>query len=224
MKQNWPQVRLGDITEVVGGGTPSTSHDEYWNGKIAWITPKDLTGYTNIFIGKGERNITKNGLDNSSARLLPEGTVLLTTRAPIGYIAVASTELCTNQGFKNFVVNKDKLHNLYLYYWLKGNTEYLQSIGTGTTFMEIPGKRAKEIEIPLPPLPTQRAIAAILSCLDDKIELNNRINANLEAQAQAIFKNWFVDFEPFQGGEFVDSALGKIPEGWRVGGWENSFL
>jgi type I restriction enzyme S subunit len=207
-KTAWPIVRLGDVATVIGGGTPSTSHAEYWNGDVSWITPKDLTGYTNIYINKGERSISRKGLENSSARILPEGTVLLTTRAPIGYVAIASAELCTNQGFKSFICDNKKLHNLFLYYWLKGNTEYLQSIGTGTTFMEIPGKRTKEIEIPIPPLPTQQAIAATLSCLDDKIELNNRINANLEAQAQAIFKSWFVDFEPWGG---------VMPNDWREG-------
>ncbi|MFP3090029.1 restriction endonuclease subunit S [Treponema sp. TIM-1] len=217
MNPNWQTVRLGDVAEVVGGGTLSTTNNAYWDGEISWITPKDLTGYTNIYIGKGERSISQKGLENSSARLLPEGTVLLTTRAPIGYVAIASTNLCTNQGFKSFIVDEQKLHNLFLFYWLKGNTRYLQAIGTGTTFMEIPGKRAREIEIVLPPLPTQRAIATTLSCLDEKIELNNRINANLEAQAQAIFKSWFVDFDPFKGGKFVDSELGGIPKGWRVG-------
>jgi type I restriction enzyme S subunit len=208
MKSKWRKVRLGEVVEVIGGGTPSTSHAEYWNGDISWITPKDLTGYTNTYINKGERNISQEGLKNSSARILPKGTVLLTTRAPIGYVAIASSELCTNQGFKSFVVDNKRLHNLFLYYWLKGHTEYLQSMGTGTTFMEIPGKRAKEIEIILPPLPTQRTVAAILSCLDDKIALNHRINANLEAQAQGIFKNWFLDFEPWGG---------VMPKDWQEG-------
>lgn len=202
------KCKLGDVCEVIGGGTPRTTVEEYWNGDIAWITPKDLSGYVDIYIANGERNITKQGLDDSSAQLLPKGAVLLTSRAPIGYIAIASNELCTNQGFKSFVVNENKLSNLYLYYWLKHNKDFLQSIGTGTTFMEIPASRAKEIEIDLPPLATQQKIAATLSCLDAKIANNTKINHHLEQMAQAIFKSWLVDFEPWGG---------VMPEDWREG-------
>ena len=97
----WKEYKLGEIAEIVGGGTPDTSNKEYWGGNIPWLTPKDLTGYNKIFISSGERFITEEGLDNSSTKLLPQGTVLLSSRAPIGYVAIASNPICTNQGFKS---------------------------------------------------------------------------------------------------------------------------
>ena len=189
----WREFKIKDIADVVGGGTPSTAINEYWNGDIPWLTPKDLTGYIRNFISHGERFITKKGLENSSARLLPKGTVLLTSRAPIGYVAIAENEICTNQGFKSLVPNPDKAHNLFLLYWIKSNVEYLQSIGTGTTFQEISGSVLKDVDIILPPLPEQKAIAEVLSSLDDKIDLLTRQNKTLEDLAQAYFRKWFIE-------------------------------
>lgn len=189
----WREFKIKDIADVVGGGTPSTAINEYWNGDIPWLTPKDLTGYIRNFISHGERFITKKGLENSSARLLPKGTVLLTSRAPIGYVAIAENEICTNQGFKSLVPNPDKAHNLFLLYWIKTNVEYLQSIGTGTTFQEISGSVLKDVDIILPPLPEQKAIAEVLSSLDDKIDLLTRQNKTLEDLAQTYFRKWFLE-------------------------------
>jgi type I restriction enzyme S subunit len=209
---DWKKVMLGDIAQIIGGGTPSTKVEEYWNGEISWLTPRDLTGYTNKFISKGERNITEDGLKNSSARMMPKGTVLMTSRAPIGYIAIAEKELCTNQGFKSFIVDEDIIDNEFLYYQLKANVERIKSLGSGSTFAEVSGSVLKGIEIEIPVLPTQKEIAQILSSLDDKIELNLQMNQTLEAMAQAIFKEWFVDFNfPGFDGELVDG----LPKGWR---------
>lgn len=191
----WKEYKLGEIAEIVGGGTPDTSNKEYWGGNIPWLTPKDLTGYNKIFISSGERFITEEGLDNSSTKLLPQGTVLLSSRAPIGYVAIASNPICTNQGFKSIICNKDIVDNLYMYYWIKNNTELLQSLGTGTTFAEISGSVVKSIAISLPPLPEQKHIASILSSLDDKIDLLHRENATLEAMAETLFRQWFIDKE-----------------------------
>ena len=188
----WKEYKLGEIAEIIGGGTPNTSIEEYWNGDIPWLTPKDLTSYNRIFISDGERSITEKGLKNSSAKLLPKGTVLLSSRAPIGYVAIASNPICTNQGFKSLICNPSIVDNLFMYYWVKNNVEYLQSLGTGTTFAEISGSVVKSIDISLPPLPTQRRIAAILSSLDDKIDLLHRENATLEQMAETLFRQWFV--------------------------------
>lgn len=189
----WKEYKLGEIAEIVGGGTPDTSNKEYWGGNIPWLTPKDLTGYNKIFISSGERFITEEGLDNSSTKLLPQGTVLLSSRAPIGYVAIASNPICTNQGFKSIICNKDIVDNLYMYYWIKNNTELLQSLGTGTTFAEISGSVVKSIDISLPPLPEQIRIASILSSLDDKIDLLHRENKTLEAMAETLFRQWFIE-------------------------------
>ncbi|GHV76564.1 type I restriction endonuclease MjaXP subunit S [Spirochaetia bacterium] len=204
--EHWVETTLGDIAEVIGGGTPSTSHGEYWNGDIPWITPKDLTKYTDIFIGKGERKITQNGLVNSSARILPTGTVLLTTRAPIGYLAIAANELCTNQGFKSFILNKKMANNLYVYYWLKYNKENLQGMGTGTTFLEISGKVAKDIPIILPPLNEQKRIVEKLDAILPKVK-----------QAKERLENVSAILKKFRQSVLATACSGKLTAEWREG-------
>lgn len=191
--RKWKEYKINDIARVVGGGTPRTSNPDYWNGDIPWITPRDLTGYSKMYIDGGERSITSKGLNKSSTQLLPKGTVLLTSRAPIGYVAIAKNNICTNQGFKSLILNEDLAYNQFIYYWIKNNVDYLQSIGTGTTFAEISGSVVKEIEILLPPLPEQKAIASVLSSLDDKIDLLHQQNQTLEALAETLFRQWFVE-------------------------------
>ncbi|WP_353948326.1 restriction endonuclease subunit S [Sporolactobacillus sp. Y61] len=175
----WIVTSICDIGDVVGGGTPKKTVDEYWNGDISWITPKDLSNYNRRLICTGHRKITNKGLCNSSAKLLPKGTVLFSSRAPIGYLAIAGKELCTNQGFKSIICNKEKINNYFLYYLLIVKRRQLENIAGGSTFKEISGKVLKEFEIPLPPIEEQNVIARMLSLLDDKIELNTRINQNL---------------------------------------------
>ena len=213
----WARVKLSDIGSVVGGATPSTSVEKYYGGEIAWVTPKDLSSFSGRYIECGERNITEEGLNSCSAQLLPAGSVLFSSRAPIGYVAIAKNPIATNQGFKSLVPDTKKVDSLFMYYLLKYNKNRIEAMGSGTTFKEVSGATMKNIEVNLPPLAEQKRIAAILGALDDKIELNRRVNANLEEQAQALFRSWFVDFEPFRDGSFVDSELGKIPQGWKVG-------
>lgn len=213
----WKTYKLSEIGSIVGGATPSTTVDTYYNGDIPWLTPKDLSNFHERYIERGERNITKSGLNSCSAQLLPAGSVLFSSRAPIGYVAIAKNPIATNQGFKSIIPNPEKVDSLFLYYLLKHNKDNIEAMGSGTTFKEVSGATMKNIEVYLPEsLEEQRQIAGILGSLDDKIELNRRINANLEAQAQALFRSWFVDFEPFRDGPFVDSELGKIPQGWKV--------
>jgi type I restriction enzyme S subunit len=226
----WKEYRLSDFCEVIGGGTPSTKVDKYFNGGIPWITPRDLTNFNKRFISRGERNITELGLVNSSARILPKNSILLTSRAPIGYLAIAENQITTNQGFKSLIVNPAIADFNFVFYLIKSNIEKIKSFGTGTTFAEISGSVVKDLKFSIPDLPTQTAIAEILSSLDDKIELNNKINQELEDLAQTLFKRWFIDFEfpnengdPYKssGGEMVDSELGEIPKGWGVRKFEN---
>lgn len=218
----WKPHKLSEIGSVVGGATPSTTVDAYYNGDIPWLTPKDLSDFHERYIERGERNITKSGLNSCSAQLLPAGSVLFSSRAPIGYVAIAKNPIATNQGFKSIIPNPEKVDSLFLYYLLRYNKDNIEAMGSGTTFKEVSGATMKNIEVYLPEdLDEQRRIAGILGSLDDKIELNRRINANLEAQAQALFRSWFVDFEPFRDGPFVDSELGKIPQGWKVGTFQD---
>lgn len=219
------EYSIDEIGEVVGGGTPSTKIEDYYNGDISWITPKDLSGYNKMYISKGARNITELGLSKSSAKLLPKDSVLLTSRAPIGYVALAGKELCTNQGFKSIVCNREYILPGYLYYYLKKSKDLLESIATGSTFKEVSGKAVKNFQIKIPDVKSQRIILEILSNIDKKIENNTEIICNLEQISQTLFKRWFIDFEfpneegqPYKssGGKMVDSELGEIPEGWEV--------
>lgn len=221
---NWKKLKIEDCAEVIGGGTPSTKKKEYWDGDISWITPKDLSNYNNRYISKGSRNISEKGLKYSSARLLPKNSVLLTTRAPIGYLAISKKELATNQGFKSLIMKNGNVPEFF-YYLLKNNINKLLQYASGTTFMELNATNLKSIEFYIPEVYEQKRIASILSALDDKIELNNKTNKILEEMAQTIFKEWFINFnfpnedgKPYKksGGEMIDSELGKIPKGWKV--------
>lgn len=223
--RHWEVVSLGEIGQVIGGGTPSTKKEEYYNGEIPWITPKDLSGYTKKYINKGSRNITEMGLKYSSAKMLPRNTVLLSSRAPIGYVAIAGQELTTNQGFKSIICNEERIIPEYLYYVLKSSKEALESISSGSTFKEVSGSTVKSFKIGLPSIEEQRRINDILSSLDDKIELNEELIENLEEISQTLFKHWFLDFEfpngnrePYlsSGGDMIDSNIGKIPRNWDV--------
>ena len=188
----WKTYKLSEIGTVVGGATPSTSVSSYYGGDIPWLTPKDLSNFQDRYTEKGERNITQEGLDSCSAQLLPANTVLFSSRAPIGYVAIAKNPIATNQGFKSIIPN-ERVDSLFLYYILRYNKEKIEAMGSGTTFKEVSGAVMKNVEISLPPLAEQRRIAGILGAIDDKIENNRRINTNLELQAQALYKQWFVD-------------------------------
>lgn len=221
----WDVRMIQDVAEVVSGATPKTKVAEYWDGNIAWITPKDLSNHTERYIYRGDRMITDEGLKNSSAKLLPKGSVLFSSRAPIGYTAIAAQELCTNQGFKSMICNQQILDNNFMFYMMNYKKNEIENIAGGSTFKEVSGKTVKEFKIPIPPLDEQKAIAKVLSDLDEKIETNNKINKKLEEMAQTIFKQWFVDFEfpnedgkPYKssGGEMVESERGMIPKGWEV--------
>ena len=229
----WREVAIGEIADIVGGGTPSTKNAKNFGGSIPWLTPRDLSGTHDRYIENGERNLSRRGLDGSSAKLLPVGAVLLSTRAPIGYVALAKNPIATNQGFRSLVV-RDGILPEFLYYWLKVNTEELERYASGSTFRELSGSSLKDIRLDLPPTDEQRSIAHILGTLDDKIELNRRMNETLEAMARALFKSWFVDFAPVRAqmegrntglpqdiadlfpDRLVDSEMGEIPEGWEV--------
>ena len=194
----WVECKISDIGTVVGGATPSTKKpDNYKNGTIAWITPKDLSTFSGRYIQHGERNITEAGLRSCSTQLLPKNTVLFSSRAPIGYVAIAANDVCTNQGFKSVIPNENT-DPIFLYYLLKYNKDKIEGLGSGTTFKEVSGSTMKNIVVSVPKdKKIQERIASMLNSIDNKIEENEKINNNLEQQAQSIFKYWFVDFEPF---------------------------
>ena len=156
--ESWAWVRLSSLGEIVGGGTPKTSVSTYWdNGNIPWITPADMKYIAGKYIEKGSRNITEDGLKNSSACMMPIGTIIYSSRAPIGYIAITSTSLCTNQGFKSFVPIFTYINN-YIYYCLIALTDEIRSRASGTTFKEISGAEFGNTLIPFPPYDEQERI------------------------------------------------------------------
>ena len=157
LPKGWAWCRLGDIGEIIGGGTPSTSIEEYWNGEISWITPADLSNYSDKYIAQGKRNITQLGLDNSSAKLIPKGSILFSTRAPIGYVVIADRPLSTNQGFKSLFLSIN-MSEEFVYYFLLAEKERIKLLASGTTFQELSASAFSKILIPLPPLAEQHRI------------------------------------------------------------------
>mgnify|MGYP000776564482 FL=1 len=206
----WKIYKLSEIGTIIGGATPSTSNPHYYGGQIPWITPKDLSTLNGRFIEKGERNITEKGLSSCSAQLLPQGSILFTSRAPIGYVAIAKNPITTNQGFKSIVPN-EKVNNIFLYYLMVYNKSNIEAMGSGTTFKEVSGSTMKKVEIRIPNIDVQKRIASILASLDDKIELNRRINDNLEEQAKALFNHYFIQ-NTENLGEWQDGVLTDIAQ------------
>ena len=196
----WFERKISDIGTVVGGATPSTKKPEnYEDGKIAWITPKDLSTFSGRYIERGERNITEIGLKSCSTQLLPPNTILFSSRAPIGYVAIAANEVCTNQGFKSVIPNENT-DPLFLFYLLKYNKDKIEGMGSGTTFKEVSGNTMKNIVVNVPTdKKVQEKIAAILGSIDDKIEENEQINNNLSEQIKTICTAWLSDYALFGG-------------------------
>ena len=205
--KDWEICKLGNIIELIGGGTPKTSIPEYWNGNIPWISVKDFNN-NNKKVYVTEKTITELGLNKSATKLLQKGDIIISARGTVGEIAVISRPMAFNQSCYGIKAIPNIVQDDFLYYLLKNSIQYLKHNTHDSVFDTITKETFEKIDILLPPLETQEKIARVLSSLDDKIELNNKINQNLEQQAQAIFKSWFVDFEPFGG---------KMPEDWKVG-------
>jgi type I restriction enzyme S subunit len=208
---NWKTYRLSELIHLVGGGTPKTTVPEYWNGEIPWLSVAD--------IGKGikkvyhtEKSITEKGLNESSTKILKEGQIIISARGTVGELAVLGRDMAFNQSCYGIYAN-DKTENNFLYYLLKYSIGKIKKNTHGAVFDTITKQTFDNIEVAIPEsTATQRQIAQILTSLDDKIELNLQMNQTLEAMAQAIFKEWFVNFNfPGFDGELVDG----LPKGWR---------
>lgn len=190
MKQGWEIKKLGEVCEVIGGSTPKTSDDTFWDGDYYWISPAELDGSKYVY--STTRTITDAGVRSAHLQILPIGTVLLSSRAPIGKVAITKVPMYCNQGFKNLVCGKD-LINEYVYWFLKHNTDYLNSLGTGATFKEISKKVVEQIPIPVPPIAEQEKIVAELDCLSGIIEKKKQQLKELDNLAQSIFYEMFGD-------------------------------
>ena len=190
MREGWEYKKLGDVCQVVTGSTPKTNISEYWDGNYPWVTPAELKG--DVYISDTARHITEEAIAHTNLTLLPIGTVLLSSRAPIGKVAITTIEMYCNQGFKNLICS-DAINNKYLYLWLSGKTEYLNSLGRGATFKEISKTIVENVIIPLPPLSIQKSIVSELDKINELIRLKKEQLKDYDNLAQSIFYEMFGD-------------------------------
>ena len=188
----WIKVKISDLGQVVGGATPSTKKDEYYNGDIAWITPKDLSDFKGRYISRGERNITKAGKDSCSTQLLPKNTVLFSSRAPIGYVAIAENEMCTNQGFKSVIPNEN-ISTAYMYFLLKNLLPTIEGMASGSTFKEISGAAMKSVPTVMPDADIIRLFSSFCEPVFKKQEILEAENQRLSALRDSLLPKLMSD-------------------------------
>jgi type I restriction enzyme S subunit len=188
----WRSARLEDVAQVLGGGTPSRTEDRYFGGGIAWATPTDITALDKLYIDATRETVSEEGLRNSSTKLMPAGAVLLTSRATIGFTAVSTVPICTNQGFINFICGPD-LRPEYLAYWLRTQKAKMIQHAGGTTFKEIARGTIRKFEIPVPPLDEQRRIVDLLSRAEGIVRLRREAEKKAAELIPALFLDMFGD-------------------------------
>ncbi|WP_424986389.1 restriction endonuclease subunit S [Microbulbifer sp. S227A] len=207
---SWQQVQLGEVADIISGATPKSTVPDFWGGEIAWATPTDLSNLKAKHIASTERRITDAGLKSCAARLLPPNSVLFSSRAPIGLVAINQTPMATNQGFKSFVPSED-LNSDYLYWWLVANKQQIQDLGNGATFKEVSKAIVSNVKIPLPPVGEQRRIAKIL----DKADAIRRKRQQALALADDFLKSVFLEM-------FGDPV--QNPKAWNIGTVDDCLL
>ena len=206
------RYKLSEIWVIYSWWTPSTKDDTFWNWNIPWITPKDLSNYNRKYISKWERNITEDWLNKSSATLIPKGSILMSSRAPIWYVAIAENDITTNQWFKSINCNENICLNHYMYYWIKYNTDYIKSKANWSTFKEISWTSFWNLEIDLPTIDEQKRLVKLLESIDNKIELNNQINHNLQKEIDMVYDKIFWNIDEYKrADEIADITIWKTP-------------
>lgn len=218
--------RLREVADIYSGATPLTKKKEFYDkGSISWITPKDLSGFVHKYIYVGKRCITQEGYDSCATTLLPEGAVLFSSRAPIGYVAIAGKPLCTNQGFKSFVCNEKYLYNQYLYYYLIKNRNRIEALGNGSTFKEVSRKTISEYQIKLPSIEEQKKIVSDLVDLDRRFDENHSNIEDIEELLECLYCKYYEDeskeFENYELGDVVEIVTGGTPSTKNESYWTN---
>ena len=189
---SWEKVALGKVCSIVNGGTPKSGITEYWDGNLNWITPKEMGKLESRNISNTERKITDKGLKNSSAKLLPINSVILSSRAPIGHLAINTEPMATNQGCKGLIPS-DKLYYEYLYYFLRHSKQLLNDMGSGATFKELSGSKLATVEIPLPSFSIQKAVVKKLDAIFEEInEASLATEANIN-NSEALFQSYLTE-------------------------------
>ena len=210
MQIHWKKLTLGDLGQIITGKTPSTQNSLFWDGNIPFITPKDIQSSKHILTT--ERYLSQDGAHAVKSSILPKDSICVSCIGNIGYIGKTTKLSVSNQQINSIIPNQYNDSD-FIYYLMKSLWVYFKNYEGQSTALSILNKsQFSNIEISIPPLDIQKKIAGVLGALDDKIELNNKINQNLEAQAQALFKSWFIDFEPFGGKMPIDWKIGKVDD------------
>ena len=213
------RYKLVELMDIIGGGTPRTTKAEYWNGTIPWLSVKDFND-DHRYVYTTEKSITELGLSSSATKLLYKDDIIISARGTVGELAMIPFPMAFNQSCYGLRAKRTVVEPVFLYYLLKYHIKSLKKNTHGSVFDTITRDTFSSIEVNIPTIEHQKQIAEILGSLDDKIELNNKINENLERQAEAIFKAWFIAFEPWNGKkpcEWVDAPLGSFVEIKRGG-------
>ena len=212
----WQSVRLGDVAEVIGGSTPSRSKKEFWDGNVSWVVPSELTNLRGRYLTVTNDSITDEGMKSSGLRLIPAGSVLLTSRATIGITAINANPVTTNQGFQNLVV-KNGTDTLWLYYSISSRRKELERRAAGSTFLEVSRDSVRSLPLLLPPLPEQRAIAAVLDSIDEAIERTEAVIVATERLRDALLHDLLTRGVPGWHSEWKEApGIGTIPASWDV--------
>lgn len=222
--EEWKEILIGDLGTIITGKTPKTSIKENYGGEIPFLTPSDDMSFRSA--PKTKKTITQRGLSEVKNCLIPKDSICVSCIGSVGYVVITKQNTVTNQQI-NSIILKDGYDVDFIYYLMTIVGKDLNRLSQTSTAVPIISKSTfSNTRISVPSLKVQKRISSILKSLDDKIENNRKINENLEQQAQALFKSWFVDFEPFREQPFVESELGMIPEGWRVDNLDNlcSFI
>jgi type I restriction enzyme S subunit len=233
MSGSWKRTTLAGVVDIISGGTPKTTVPEYWNGEIPWLSVSDFnTGYR--WVSSAEKSITAIGVSESATTVLDRGDIVISARGTVGVVAQLGRPMAFNQSCYGIRGKRDVADTDFIYYLLRYIVPKLKQVVHGAVFDTITRDTFEIVQIDLPSPPEQRAIARILGTLDDKIELNRQMNETLEAMARALFKSWFIDFDPVHAkaegrdpglpadiaalfpDSFEDSELGQIPKGWDV--------
>ena len=221
-KQNWTPTKVKDVAKIVSGATPKTSIEENWGGDIPWLTPKDLSDNPAPYTSHGSRFLTEQGFNSCSTHMLPKGTVLLTSRAPVGYLSVAANDICTNQGFKSLVLEDGQIPEFW-YYLLSANTETLLNYSGGSTFKELSKRSLEQIEFLIPPIEEQREIVSFMQALDLMIQASDREIASAEQMRGDVLGTLLTDTrescEPVKVKEVAQIVSGATPKTGKPEYW-----
>ena len=209
-EEDWEQRKLGELADIVGGGTPSTSNLQYWDGDIDWYAPAEIN--EQVYISSSQKKITKAGYENSSVKLLPVGTVLFTSRAGIGKTAILDREACTNQGFQSIVPHKQELDSYFIFSRSAELKQYGEIVGAGSTFVEVSGKQMSEMELMMPlALNEQQAIGTYFRRLDQLLSLHQRKLEKLKILKKAMLEKMF----PKNGAKVPEIRFSGFTDDWE---------